>query len=141
VSSKARKRYTGYPHGKIRAYWSAAITVLSLILALLMLGDRSLSLLYYLVLTVLLTAAVLTLKMRFSRVKTRDPLGEDLSETESGGQRWRSLLMLFGMLIVFLLLPLLLAPVHPEFWFISLISYTTSVSTAEVLFFLITKKG
>lgn len=141
MSFEARKRRTKYPYGKVRVYWSAIITALSIILALLLLKSPLL-LLYYLVLTLVLTAVVLALKIRFLRMRVPGVREEELSETESRAHRWRSLLILFGLLMVFLFLPLLLAKfVHPESWFVSLISYTSGVSTAEVVFFLITRKS
>lgn len=142
MSSKARKRHTEYVYSKFRVYWSATITVMSIILALLILHTQPISLFYCLVLTVLLIGVVLALKMRFLRVRTPEPSGGELSETESGGLRWRSLLISVVVLIALLSLPLVLARlIDPLFWFISLISYTASVSAAEVLFFLITRKG
>lgn len=141
MSSKARKRRIVYPYSTVRIYWSATIVVLSIILALLILPGDPVSLLYYLVLTAIVTSVVLALKMRFLRVRSLEPSKEELSETESGVQSWKPLLILIGVLIVSLTLPLLLARYHPEFWFISLISYTSSVSIAEVLFFLIIRKS
>ncbi len=141
MSSKARKRHTEYVYSKFKVYWSATITVMSIILALLILHTEPISLFYCLVLTVLLIGVVLALKMRFLRVRTPERSGGELSETESGGLGWRSLLISVVVLIALLSLPLALARFNPVFWFISLISYTASVSMAEVLFFLITRKG
>lgn len=142
MSSKARKRHTEYVYSKFRVYWSATIAVMSIILALLILHTQPISLFYCLVLTVLLIGVVLALKMRFLRVRTPEPSGGELSEKESVGLRWRSLLISVVVLIALLSFPLVLARlIDPLFWFISLISYTASVSAAEVLFFLITRKG
>lgn len=133
MNSEAKKRQIDYPHGNIRVYWSATLTVLSVILAILILPKLEL-LLSYLLLSALLTAILLAFKMRFLR-------HSEVSETESSAFGLRSLLILVIVLVVALAVPLLLAPLYPELWFISLISYTTSVSVAEVLSFLIIKKG
>lgn len=139
MTSEARKRY-GYPFGKIRVYWSATIIVLSVILAILMLREL-VSLFMYVIFTVLLAVAVLALKMRFLRVSMAEPSDEELFETESGGQTLKSLLIMVVVLIAIISVPLLLGRFWPELWFVSLISYTSSVSVAEVLFFLITRDG
>lgn len=115
------------------------MTVLSIILALLLLKSL-LSFLYYLGFTIVLVAVVLVLKMRFFYMEMPESSEEKLSETESKMQNWKSILILFGVLIISISLPLLLARFHPEIWFISLISYTSGVSIAEVLLFLITRK-
>lgn len=139
MTSEARKRY-GYPFGKIRVYWSATIIVLSVILAILMLREL-VSLFMYVILTVLLAVAVLALKMRFLRVSMAEPSDEELFETESGGQTLKSLLIMVVVLVAIISVPLVLGRFWPELWFVSLISYTSSVSVAEVLFFLITRDG
>lgn len=139
MSFEARKRRTRYPHGKVRVYLSAIMTVLSIILALLLLKSL-LSFLYYLGLTIVLIAVVLVLKIRFLRMEVSGAREENESETESKMQNWKSLLILFGVLIMSISLPLLLARFHPEIWFIGLISYISGVSVAEILFFLITRR-
>jgi len=139
MNSKAQKKRLRYPHGKVRVYLSATLTVLSIILAFLALRSL-LSFLYYLGLTIVLIAVVLALKMLFFSVEMVEPSDEEPSETESKMQNWKSLMMLFGLLVICILLPLLLARFHPEIWFIGLISYVSGVSVAEVLFFLIARR-
>ena len=139
MNSEAQKKRLRYPHGKSRVYLSATLTVLSIILAFLALRSL-LSFLYYLGLTIVLVAVVLVLKMRFFSVEMSESSDEESSETESKMQSWKSLLILFGVLIISILLPLLLARFHPEIWFIGLISYISGVSVAEILFFLITRR-
>jgi len=139
MNSEAQKKRLRYPHGKIRVYLSATLTVLSIILAFLLLRSL-LSFLYYLGLTIVLVAVFLVLKMRFFSVEMSESSEEESSETASKMQNWKSLLILFGVLIISILLPLLLARFHPEIWFIGLISYISGVSVAEILFFLITRR-
>jgi len=139
MSVEAQKKRIRYPHGKVRAYFSATMTALSIILAILLLRSL-LSFLCYLGLTVVLVAAVLALKMHFFHARMSESSEEKESETESEMQSWKTLLLLFGILVISIFLPLLLARFHPEIWFISLISYISGVSVAEVLFFLITRR-
>jgi len=139
MNFEARKRRPRYLHGKVRVYLSVTMTVLSIILALLLL-ESLLSFLYYLGFTIVLVAVVLVLKMRFFYMEMPESSEEKLSETESKMQNWKSILILFGVLIISISLPLLLARFHPEIWFIGLISYISGVSIAEVLLFLITRK-
>ena len=139
MSVGAQKKRFRYPYGKVRVYLSATMTVVSIIFALLLLKSL-LSFLYYLGLTIVLVAVVLVLKMRFLYVGMPESSEEKLSEAESTMRNWKALLILFGVLIVSMLLPLLLARFHPEIWFIGLISYVSGVSVAEVLFFLITRR-
>jgi len=139
MNSEAQEKRLRYPHGKIRVYLSATLTVLSIILAFLALRSL-LSFLYYFGLTIVLVAVVLVLKTRFLSVEMSESSEEESSETESKMQNWKSLLILFGVLIISILLPLLLARFHPEIWFIGLISYISGVSVAEILFFLITRR-
>lgn len=139
MSVKTQKKRFRYPYGKVRVYLSVTMTVLSIILALLLLKSL-VSFLYYLGLTIVLAAVVLVLKMRFLYVKMPESSEERLSEAESTMQNWKALLILFGVLIMSMLLPLLLARFHPEIWFIGLISYVSGVSVAEVLFFLVSRR-
>jgi len=139
MNSEAQKKRLRYPHGKIRVYLSTTLTVLSIILAFLLLRSL-LSFLYYLGLTIVLVAVVLVLKMRFFSVEMSKSSEEESSEAESKMQNWKSFLILFGVLIMSILLPLLLARFHPEIWFICLISYISGVSVAEILFFLTTRR-
>lgn len=139
MSVGAQKKRFRYPYGKVRVYFSAAMTVLSIIFALLLLKSL-VSFLYYLGLTIVLVAVVLVLKMRFLYVKMPESSEEKLSETESTMQNWKALLILFVVLIMSMLLPLLLARFYPEIWFIGLIGYISGVSVAEVLFFLISRR-
>lgn len=139
MSVGAQKKHFRYPHGKARVYLSATMTMLSIILALLLLKSL-VSFLYYLGLTIVLVAVVLVLKMRFFYVEMPESSEENSSEAESTMQNWKALLILFGALIISMLLPLLLAKFHPEIWFIGLISYVSGVSVAEVLFFLISRR-
>jgi hypothetical protein len=137
MSPKALKKGVRYPYSRIRVYWSAAIVVASIVLAILALKNVIL-LLYYLLVTFLLVVVVFTLKMRYiSRIFESQE--EKLSETEDRASRWKSLLLLVTLVILFLLLPLFLAKFHPEVWFLSLISYASGVSIAEVIFFWKTK--
>lgn len=135
---EAQKKRIRYPYGKVRVYLSATMTVLSIILAILLL-ENPLSFLYYLGLTIVLVAVVLALKMHFMHLKMPES-SEEESETESKMQNRKALLVLFGVLIVSISLPLLLARFDPEIWFVVLISYVSGVSVAEILFFLIAAK-
>lgn len=138
MDSRTEERSGKYPHGKVRVYWSVAITVSSTILALLVLKSPLL-LLSYLIFTLILAAIVLLLKMRFLSMRRPDP-SEESTETVSWAQRWGPLLSLFVVMIAFVSLPLLLARFNPQIWFVSLVSYSSGVSIAEALFFLKTRR-
>lgn len=137
MDSRTEERSGKYPHGKVRVYWSVAITVSSTILALLVLKSPLL-LLSYLIFTLILAAIVLLLKMRFLSMRRPD-LSEESTETVSWAQRWGPLLSLFVVMIAFVSLPLLLAKFNPQIWFVSLVSYSSGMSIAEALFFLKTR--
>ncbi len=98
------------------------------------------SALYYVILTTFLAVIVLALKMRFSRTRLFESYEDEMDETQSSSPSRKPLLVLSVALFGVLLIPLLLARFQPELWLASLISYTSGVSIAEVLFFLITRR-
>ena len=139
VCSEAQEKQVVYPYGTGRVLWSATITILSVVLAILMLRDL-VSALYCVILTTILAVIVLAFKMRFLRTRLFESYEDELDETKIGSASRKPFLVLIVALFGVLLIPLLLARFQPELWFASLISYTSGVSVAEILFFLVTRR-
>lgn len=124
---------SGYPYPTWRVYWSIALTVLSMILALLLLYPDGFWLLQYLISTSAITAAIYILKTRFTF--TRET--ENSQEPQTGRSAWKILGLVLLMLILIFFAPLILARFLPPYvWFILIISFTSGISIAEVFFYL-----
>lgn len=125
-----------------RVYLNAVTAVLAIILSLLLLQDHVQFLLYYLLFTIIMVAIVFTLRKRLSPLKMSEPPQEDLFETKKWTQRWKPLLIMLTMLIALFVLPLLSAwALDPYMWFILMVGFITSISVAEILFYLHTRSA
>jgi len=134
MSSNAKKRR--YPFSRTRVYISAVTSVLSVILAVLLLQGNLIHFLYYFICTLLIAPAIFVFNVRFLIAKASKPSREKILPTEKGASQWKTLLLLFGILIVSMIVPLFLAQVlPPEIWFVLIISFTSGASIAEVLFY------
>jgi hypothetical protein len=135
------RRKAKYPHGVARVYLSLALAAVSMILALVLLQSSLYYLLYYALSMLAMSMLILALKIRFSgRIK---PTSEsDSNKTNSleptgGITSWKTLFAIFFILLGCLLLPISLAAILPsDVWVILIASLTTSISVAEVLFYL-----
>jgi len=112
-----------------RVYLSTTLTILSIIIAgLLLLPTNPLRLLYYGLLTAAITAVVFELKTHFAGWST-----SFLSAQES----LKPVVVLFLLLFSVLIVPLALAYFLPaEVWVILIVSFTTGLSLAEVVFYI-----
>lgn len=130
------KNRVKYPFTVSGIYTSIVITVLSIALAALLLRDL-LHVTYYLVSTIIITTVIFMLKRNVLYPRLTRP-DEDRARTlESRRRIWMLLILTFLGLIAVLTLPLLLAQIlDPSVWFISIISFTTGVSVAEILLYL-----
>lgn len=131
--AKYRSRMSG-------VYLSAIIAVWSGILAFLLLQNIPL-ISYYALSTALITAAVLILKIHFvtrpGLMGTLETPEQDSLQTEGKRVSWKVLMLVFCMLLAALFVPLVLAWIVPsDAWFVLIISLTSGVSIAEVLFYL-----
>ncbi len=134
------KRKGQYPSRMSGVYLSAIIVVWSVILAFLLL-QNTLLLAYYVLSTVLIAVTVSLVKIRSLThpLFSSSPKIPQQDSLEAEGKRvsWKVLLLVFCMLLAALFTPLFLAWILPgEAWFVLVISFTSGVSIAEVLFYL-----
>lgn len=150
MSHNPEEKPIPYPIKKTRVYMNATMFILSVILAATILLPREnsiLLLLSYFVST--LVIAVATFKFRVRILSVKQPTSKEaVSEGENNAGRWRILLLFLIILIAFSL-PLLLAGILPfllgqmgrYIWFILIVSMTSGVSIAEILFYLYLRRG
>jgi len=130
-----------YSHKTSRFYLSALTAVLSVALAILLLQDPIL-VLYYFVSTLFITVTTIMLRIRLFSIGTQKQPGDNLSQTEENHSSFGILIVMFLALLAFLLLPLLLAKLlNPYSWFILMISLTSGLSIAEMLFYFHTQRN
>lgn len=137
MKPNTEKRRHIYPYSKKQVYLSFGIFLLSLVLALLLLQGDLYLMLYYLVSTVILTAATFLLKMRLYPFITRDPSEEEPRQDEGEKTPWKMLIIALFMLVGSVLTPMLLAGfLGGASWFILMVSFTSGVSISEIIFYL-----
>jgi hypothetical protein len=108
-------------------YLSATLTILSIIIAGLLLQSNSYRLLYYGLLTAAITAVVFELKTHFAGWNT---------SFQSAQESLKPVVVLFLLLFAVLIVPLALAYFLPaEVWVILIVSFTTGLSLSEVVFY------
>jgi hypothetical protein len=96
---------------------------------------------YYILTTAIITASVFVLKIHlYTRPERAEaPTNEDQVSVNNKKRlgSWKTLMLIFCMLLAALFAPLVLAWVLPsEAWFVLIISFTSGVSIAEVLLYL-----
>ena len=129
-----------YPYSKSRVYLSAVIAILSAFLALTLLSETVLLLLYYLFSTLIATVATFLLKMRLYPFIASQKLETERDQTEPNHAPWKALLLACSMLLLFLLIPLLLAGfLSGPIWFTLIVSFTSGVSISEIVFYFQTR--
>lgn len=129
-----------YPYARARVYISVATAILSVILTALLLGKTPVWLLYYSICTFLIAAIIFMLNVRLLSIRLLKFSREERLQTDKGSSQWKALILLFGLLLVFLFVPLLLTRVlPPEIWFIIMASFTSGASIAEIFFYLQTR--
>lgn len=126
----------GYPYSKSRVYLSAAIAILSVILALTLLRENVSWLVYYLFSTFIATVATFLIKTRLYPIIMSQKLETEQDQNKANQAPWRTLLPAFSMMLLFLLVPLLLAGfLGGAIWFIVIVSFTSGVSLSEIVFY------
>lgn len=129
-----------YPYTRARVYLSVATAILSMMLAVLLLGNTPVWLLYYSICTFLIAAIIFMLDVRLLSIRLLKFSEEERLQTDKGSSQWKALILLFGLLLVFLFAPLLLTRVlPPEIWFIIIASFTSGASMGEIFFYLQTR--
>jgi len=82
------------------------------------------------------------LRIRLFSIGTPKQPEDNLSQTEESHSTFGILIVMFSALLAFLLLPLLLAKLlDPYSWFILMISLTSGLSIAEILFHFQTQRN
>ena len=125
-----------YPYPESRVYLSGVIAGLSIILALTLMLDQPLLMLYYSLSTMAATGVTLLLKKRLYTLLLNDTDDKGTRETEDHTP-WKTLLLTLLMSMAFLIAPLLLTQIlSATVWFIMIISFTSGVSLSEIILYL-----
>lgn len=128
-----------YPYDKSRIYLSAVITGLSIVLASMLLFREPVLMLFYFLLTLATTITTFLLKKRFYPLLTTEKSEAENQQHEEKQTAWKTLLPALSMLLAFLLVPLFLAWLLPDIWFILIVSFTSGVSISEILLYIQTR--
>lgn len=129
-----------YPYPENRVYLSAAIAVLSIILALALSSNQPIVIIYYLFSTVGFTIATFLLKRYIYALVSADGNEERTSEVEERTP-WKALLLVLFISLALIGAPLLLTQVlGPTVWFVLLVGFTSGVSISEVVLYLQTRQ-
>lgn len=135
-----KERIRRYPFSMKRVYLSMTTTVLSAILAFLLLATQPIFLLFYAGLTAVLAAGIFVLKIRFL-MRILDTEDESPPEGEQVSTKWGSLILLFFISLAMVAFPFLLAGIlDPSSWFTILISLSSGVSISEVSLYIYTER-
>ena len=115
---------------------SGVIAGLSIILALTLMLDQPLLMLYYFLSTLAATGVTLLLKRRLYTLLLNDADDEGTREPEDRTP-WKILLLTLLMSMAFLIAPLLLTQIlSATVWFIMIASFTSGVSLSEIILYL-----
>ena len=140
MNSNIKRKRPKYPFRTSAVYTSVILSVLSVLLAILLLSEEPWLLPYYLISSVFITAIVFSAKNYILSVRESKQYKDDMVQTkeeEEGGTRWGLLLATFFGLLLLIAIPLVLANfLDPVAWIILLVSFTTGVSFAEVVLYL-----
>lgn len=143
MSPKNQKKRIKYPYSTSRAYLSAMMAAASVILTLVVLNTPTLDpilTLYYIVVTILMTAIIFSLKTRSFFTEKLRIKQEKSVESEPESPRRITLVLMFFILIIVLMAPLFLINfLEPEIWFIGLFSFISSINIAEIFFYIYTR--
>lgn len=139
MNKTVRKKMPKYSHNINRVYLNVTTAILSTVLALVLLREKTLLLLYYIVLTSILTMIASALKIRFASMRPK-PQESSLPDTEESPKK-RLLVLLFLMMLAILASPFLLAGfLPPNTWFILIVGLAASLSISEVTFYIYCEK-
>lgn len=123
-----------YPYSKSRIYLSVVLAVLSLVLALQLLPTPVL-ILYYFASTFVIATIIFILKKRYFYTKKPETHQRVANENLENRISWKLLILLFSVMIIIMVFPLFLAPVHPYAWFILMVSLTSGISISEIILY------
>ena len=133
--SSVRKGRINYPFSKVGVYLSAVLCVISIILALLILAEDFISLIFYFAFTFFLAGIILILKIRFFSKMKSESLQNYSVKNAKDGQKWKIILLLFCFIIALITPTLLLTILPIESWFIGLDGFVSGISLSEVILF------
>jgi len=148
VSSDEEKRVV-YPFSRGGLYMSIVLAVLSVLLALVLLTPDLILLVYYALVTSVITAVVFALKIglisiyvsRLGRSLTRRTAAqehkEEAEESPREGTNWRALFLLLALTLAIIFTPMALTQfLNPYVWFMLVISLTSGISFGDISFYL-----
>jgi steroid 5-alpha reductase family enzyme len=136
-----KKQKVKYPFSKLRVYFNGVAGSLALLISISLLLSYSTveALLFYLLLSFLVTILSLRLKLYLLDRMQKMELDEGYPETEetpSGRFNWR-LVAVIALLVFVLILPVISAVlVNPLWWFIGFSGFVCGMSLSEVLLYL-----
>lgn len=125
-----------YNHKMSAVYLNAVTAIFATVLAFLILDSPYTWLLYYLLFTSIVTVVAFTFKNYLFKIQ--EPKFSGSEDKMSGQSRLtREMLLIFLVFAACLFLPIFLAGVlDPYIWFIVLVSFTSGISTSEVIVYL-----
>ena len=133
------KRSPKYTHSTKRVYLNVTTAVLSIIMAITLLGEP-LSLGYYVVSTSLVAMIVFALKIRLANMNLAESQESPSSDQESTPRK-RVIALFFLTVLAIIASPFLLARfLPPTIWFIVIVSLASGISISELIFFIYCKK-
>lgn len=140
MNKNARKRPPKYSHSISKVYLNITTAVLSIILALVLLKEKPLLLLYYIVFTSILATITSVVKIRLASTRPATPQKSSFPNEESAPKK-RLLVLLFFIIFAGLASPFLLAGfMPPHIWFILIVGLATGISISEITFYIYCEK-
>lgn len=135
MSSSTRRRRVEYPFSKAGVYVSAVTAALSILLALLLLPENSFALIFYFVLTSILTVVIFAIKVRIFSTRKSKSLENYSLEDVGGSRKWKMGLLIVSFVIA-MIMPMIMSKfLDPASWLASLGSFVSGVSLSEVVFY------
>jgi hypothetical protein len=148
VNSNKKNRVV-YPFSKGGLYMSIVLAVLSVFLALVLLTPDLILLVYYALVTSIITAVVFALKIgmisiyvsRLWKSLTRRTAAQEhkkeAEESPRESTNWRALLLLLALTLAIIFTPIALSQfLNPYVWFMLVISLTSGISFGDISFYL-----
>jgi hypothetical protein len=135
ITTHDQKQLKRYPASPSRLFLNITTSVLSIIIAFVLLKDYPLLISYYAILTFIIAIAMFWLKLHF-HLKRQEPEKERSPNNTERTSPWKSMALLFLIIAGIIMFPLLLTRVlPPQIWFIVIISIASGTSLAEPLFY------
>jgi len=124
-----------YPFSKYGVYLSVVLAALSFFFTLVFFSKDIVMLVFYLILTFLLTVIGLAMKIHIFSRKESESLRGYSSEKTKDHKKLKILLLAFGFIVALVMPLVLLSFLDVRSWFISLSSFISGISLSEVAFF------